>query len=123
MIYSNFFRSKIENFQRKSFDIFLLLLQNMLQNIDCGYSLEPPRRGGSNVYPQSMFWSKKEKNRYTPAYPQFYYIKVGFKGIFIARTCFPDVSYSKLSKITCRAIHTSRQYGCMNNYRCHFIPL
>ena len=31
--------------------IFLILLQN----IDCGYSLEPPRRGGSNVYPQSMF--------------------------------------------------------------------
>ena len=25
------------------------------QNIDCGYSLEPPRRGGSNDYPQSMF--------------------------------------------------------------------
>ena len=21
------------------------------QNIDCGYSLEPPRRGGSNEYP------------------------------------------------------------------------
>ena len=25
------------------------------QNIDCGYSLEPPCRGGSNEYPQSMF--------------------------------------------------------------------
>ena len=25
------------------------------QNIDCGYSLEPPRPGGSNEYPQSMF--------------------------------------------------------------------
>ena len=25
------------------------------QNIDCGYSLESPRRGGSNEYPQSMF--------------------------------------------------------------------
>ena len=25
------------------------------QNIDCGYSLEPPRRGGSNGYSQSMF--------------------------------------------------------------------
>ena len=25
------------------------------QNIDCGYSLEPPRRGGSNEYLQSMF--------------------------------------------------------------------
>ena len=31
--------------------LFFLFL---LQNIDCGYSLEPPRRGGSNVYPQSM---------------------------------------------------------------------
>ena len=32
--------------------LFFLFL---LKNIDCGYSLEPPRRGGSNVYPQSMF--------------------------------------------------------------------
>ena len=41
------------------------------QNIDCGYTLEPPRRGGSNEYRQSMFWSKNKKNRYTPAYPTF----------------------------------------------------
>ena len=27
----------------------------LLKNIDCGYSLEPPHRGGSNEYPQSMF--------------------------------------------------------------------
>ena len=32
--------------------LFFLFL---LQNIHCGYSLEPPRRGGSNVYPQCMF--------------------------------------------------------------------
>ena len=38
--------------------IFLILLNP----IDCGYSLEPPRRGGSNRYPQSMFWEKSEKN-------------------------------------------------------------
>ena len=25
-------------------------------NIDCGYSLEPLRRGGSNEYPQSFFF-------------------------------------------------------------------
>ena len=25
------------------------------KNIECGYSLEPPRRGGSNEYPQSLF--------------------------------------------------------------------
>ena len=34
--------------------IFLIFLKN----IDCGYSLEPPRRGGSNEYPQSMFWEE-----------------------------------------------------------------
>ena len=34
--------------------IFLILLKS----IDCGYSLEPPRRGGSNEYPQSMFWAE-----------------------------------------------------------------
>ena len=26
-----------------------------------------------------------------PCKPQFFYIKVGFKGVIIARTCFPDV--------------------------------
>ena len=34
--------------------IFLFLLEN----IDYGYSLEPPRRGGSNEYPKSMFWAE-----------------------------------------------------------------
>ena len=28
------------------------------QNTECEYSLEPPRRGGSNKYPQSMFWAE-----------------------------------------------------------------
>ena len=42
---------QIENLQIKNFDIFHV----SAQNIDCGYSLEPPRRGGSNEYPQSMF--------------------------------------------------------------------
>ena len=27
----------------------------LLQNLDCGYMLEPPQPGGSNMYPQSMF--------------------------------------------------------------------
>ena len=74
----------MENFQQKNFDIFLIFAQN----IDCGYMLEPPRRGGSNMYPpnrlaeavrrggsneypQPMFWSKNKKNRYTPANPSF----------------------------------------------------
>ena len=48
---------KNDNFQMKFFDIFLIFDQN----IDCGYTLEPPQRGGSNEYPQSMFWSKNKK--------------------------------------------------------------
>ena len=40
-------------------------------NIDYGYTLEPPRRGGSYEYEQFMIWSTNEKNRYTPAYPSF----------------------------------------------------
>ena len=39
--------SKTEIFQIKNSDIFYI----SAQNIDCGYSLEPPRRGGSNEYP------------------------------------------------------------------------
>ena len=42
-------RCENENFHWKIFDIFLIFAQN----IDCGYTLEPPRRGGSNEYPQS----------------------------------------------------------------------
>ena len=60
------------------------------QNIDFGYSLEPPRRGGSNEYPQSMFLSRNKKTNVYPCKPQFYYIKVGFKGVIIIQACFRD---------------------------------
>ena len=56
--YSNILKTlppKNENFQMKNSDIFHI----SAQNIDCGYSLEPPRRGGSNEYPQSMFFEQK----------------------------------------------------------------
>ena len=69
----------MKNFQIKSSNIFHI----SAQNIDCGYSLEPPRWGGSNEFPQSMFWAEIRKITYTPRKPQFYYIKVGFKGVKI----------------------------------------
>ena len=74
-----FISKNTENFQIKISDIFHI----SAQNIDCGYSLEPPRRGGSNEYPQSMFMSRNKKNNVYPCKPQFYYIKVGFKGVKI----------------------------------------
>ena len=39
----------------------MIFFPNFAQNIDCGYQLEPPRQGGSNEYPQSMFWGKNKK--------------------------------------------------------------
>ena len=70
---------KNENFQIK----IRIYFHISAQNIDCGYSLEPPRRGGSNEYPQSMFLSRNKKNNVYPCKPQFYYIKMRFKGVKI----------------------------------------
>ena len=59
----NFFSS--ENW--KIFDIFNIFDQN----IDCGYTLEQPRLGGSNEYQQSMFLSKNKISRQTPVNPSY----------------------------------------------------
>ena len=62
----NFTTKKLESFHIKNSDIFHI----SAQNIDCGYSLEPPRRGGSNEYPQ-CFWAEIRKIIYTPVNPSF----------------------------------------------------
>ena len=78
--YTENFTSKNWKFSdKKNSDIFYI----SAQNIDCGYLLEPPRRRSSNEYPQSMFLSKSKKKNVYPCKPQFYYIKVGFKGVKI----------------------------------------
>ena len=47
-IYRDFFsKTNIENFIGKNVDIFYIFVQN----IDCGYTLKPPNRSGSNEYP------------------------------------------------------------------------
>ena len=61
------------------------------QNINCVYSLEPPRRGGSNEYPQSMFWAEIRKKYVYPCKAQLYCIKVGFMGSTFIEACFRDV--------------------------------
>ena len=59
----------MKNFSTKFWIFFFFFF--FAQNIDCEYMLEPTQRGGSNEYPQSMFWSKNKKNRHTPANPSF----------------------------------------------------
>ena len=52
---------KIENFQLKNSDIFLIFAQN----IDCGYTLEPPRLLTDNKFLifQNILADLKEPNR------------------------------------------------------------
>ena len=59
-------------FSDKNSDIFHISAQNK----DCGYSLEPPHL-------QSMFLSRNKTNNEYPCKPEFYNIKVGFKGVNI----------------------------------------
>ena len=47
----NFTKSRLFKYTEHS-DIFHI----SAQNIACGFSLGPPRRGGFNEYPQSMFF-------------------------------------------------------------------
>ena len=65
--YNENFTTKYWKFSDKNSDIFHI----SAQNIDCGYSLEPPRRGGSNEYPQSMSLNRNKKNNVYPYKPQF----------------------------------------------------
>ena len=66
-------------FSDKNSDIFHI----SAQNVDFGYSLEVPHWGSSNEYPQSMFLSRNKNNNVYPCKPQFYWIKMGFKGVKI----------------------------------------
>ena len=68
--YSNILKilpTKNENFPIKKSDISHI----SDDNIDCWYSLEPPQRGGSNEYQQSMFWAELRKIMCTPVNPSF----------------------------------------------------
>ena len=70
MQYTEMFKVvKMKIFSSKNFNIFLIFAEN----IDCGYTLEPPPRG-------------------IPLHTSVLLYKSGFKGVYITRTCFPDDS-------------------------------
>ena len=80
---------KNEKFQMKNSDMFHI----SAQNIDCEYSLEPPRRGGSNEYHNLCFWAEIRKIMYTPVNPSFTIWKWGWRGSKLYRFVF--VMYAK----------------------------
>ena len=78
-IYWKFYHQKKGKFSDEYFYIFHI----SAQNIDCGYLLEPPQWGGSNAYPQSMFWAEIRKIISTPVNPSFTTQKWSLRGVNI----------------------------------------
>ena len=68
-----------DKFQMKIFDIFFIFAQN----IDLWYTVL------MSTY-NLCLRAKKRKTLY-PYKPQFYYIEVGCKGVYITQTCYPNV--------------------------------
>ena len=96
----------IENFTSKNWKFSnkktLIFFTFLLKNIDCGYSLELPQH---NEYPQSMFLSRNKKNNVYPCKPQFYYKKIGFKGVKTIKACFHDVRVTdEIKLVFCRTL-------------------
>ena len=55
--------------------------------MDCGYSLGPPRRGGSNEYPQSMFGAEISKKISDFLSENFHFLVVKFS-VYLNRLVF-----------------------------------
>ena len=87
-IYSNILRillSKNENSQMKHSSWFHI----SAQNIDCGYSLEHRLGKAVLTSTHNLFMSRNKKSiTVYPCNPQFYFIKVGFKGSNLYRRFF-----------------------------------
>ena len=105
-----FSEAKIENFIGK-----ISIFYNVFaQNIDCGYTLEPPRRSGSNEYPRA-----KIRKLGIPLHTQVFLYKSGiFNGVYFARTCFPDghdvvscLTWAQTEEIALQGITNTHPYN------------
>ena len=110
----------IENFTSKNWKLNLKnvdTFQISAQNINCGNSLEPPRRGGSNEYQQFMFLTRNKKNNVYPCRSQFYYQKWGLKGSKLYSHVF--VMGKAALRISCVSSHNNiKAYTKVMRYFC-----
>ena len=79
---------KPENFTRKKL-IFLIFL---LKTLIVGTPRQNRLAEAVLTSTHNLYFGAKIRKKVYPCIPQFYYIKVGFKGVYISRTCFPDES-------------------------------
>ena len=66
-IYRKFYLKKWKFLDKKNFDIFYI----SAQNIDCGYSLEPPPEAVLTSTHNLCFWAEIRKVMYIPVKPSF----------------------------------------------------
>ena len=78
--------------------IYIILLISA-QNIDCGYSLKPPRRGASNEYPQSIFWAEMWKISAFLS-ENFHFLVVKFS-VYLNRHVFVMATHGKRPYAVC----------------------
>ena len=95
MLYTAIFDGyKNDNVRMKICDILLIFAQN----IDCGYTLEPPQLEPHEAVLTGThdlcFRANIRKNVYS-CKPKFYSIKAVCKGVYITLTCFHDVTIAR----------------------------
>ena len=89
------------------------------------YSLEPPRRGGSNEYPQSMFWAEIWKNIRIFSSENFHFSVVNFS-VYLKRHFFvmdsdqPAHLECRWCKISSRGQNNSDQTAHIRRLICAF---
>ena len=104
----------------------------------CGYSLEVPRRGASNEYPQHMFSLRNKKTimwipplicsyEYQCICIQFDEISIKFFSGYLAKSKFYVIRGHNCQKVTIVAHflpqHSSSQYQCLIKKKNDLIPL
>ena len=105
--------------------VYIIFLTSV-QNIDCRYSLEPPRRGGSNEYPQSIFWAEmwKLSGFFIWKFSIFMVVKFSIylnRRVFVMIAVVLNTAYELLSRRKeCSLTHPINQdlhcYSCSQNF-------
>ena len=87
--------AKFEKKKKKKKKIWENDLFNLFaQKRDCGYPLEPPRFSVTSTH--NLSFGSKIRKIGLPLQTPVFYIQIGFKGVYISRTCFQDIHFTDM---------------------------
>ena len=90
------------------------------QNSNCRYSLEPPHRGGSNEYPQSMFWAEIWKiSKFLSENFQFLEVKFAIylnRRVFVMDTGSQSIGVDNLKSLSLLRRYFMNGHGLVHHY-------